>query len=254
MIYVVLPAYNEEKNIAPLIDGLTELSQLVPDIVPLLVDDGSSDGTAEEARRLGQKLHLQVIQHETNKGLGAAIMTGLRVVCKSANDDDIVVLLDADNSHNPNYVIGMTKLINKGNDVVIASRYQPGAKEVGLSHFRSAGSRLMSLALASVFSVKGAKDYTCGYRAYRISIIRKGFAEYGDQLVSETSFVCMAELLVKLFSVGAKVAEYPLVLRYDLKQGKSKMNIGRTLKRYLHFVVSQAKTIKQVRSRYFSSS
>jgi dolichol-phosphate mannosyltransferase len=249
MIYVVLPAFNEELNIGPIFDGLEELSQRIGEIRPILVDDGSSDATAEKARTLGAKVNIRVIQHEKNKGLGAAVMTGLEAVCAEASDNDIVVLLDADNSHNPNHIIGMVNLINEGKDIVIASRYAPGGKEVGLSTVRSIGSRTISLMLASIFQVDDARDYTCGYRAYRVGMIKKGFSIYGDKLISETSFVCMAELLVKLNSVGAKVAEFPLVLRYDLKQGESKMNIPRTLRRYLHLVVTQAPTIHQIRGQ-----
>jgi dolichol-phosphate mannosyltransferase len=247
MIYVVLPAYNEEPNIKPLMEALTELRQSIPNIKPIVVDDGSADKTAEYARMYGEALGVEVIEHVQNKGLGEAVKTGLRRGCEIGADDDIVVFLDADNSHNPDHINGMVKLIQKGADVVIASRYVPGGKEIGLTKFRSVGSRLMSLALASVFHVDGASDYTCGYRAYRVGTIRKGFDTYGDRLVSESSFVCMAELLVKLSSVGARVAEYPLILRYDLKQGDSKMDIPKTLRRYVHFVVSQSAQVWKVR-------
>jgi dolichol-phosphate mannosyltransferase len=249
MIYVVLPAYNEEPNIKPLMDALAELRQSVPDLTPIVVDDGSADATAQCARTYGADLNVEVIEHVKNKGLGAAVKTGLRRVCEIGRDDDIVVFLDADNSHNPDHIKGMVKLIRQGKDVVIASRYVPGGKEVGLSHFRSAGSRLVSLALASIYQVNGASDYTCGYRAYRVATVRKGFEVYSDNLVTESSFVCMAELLVKLSSVGARVAEYPLVLRYDLKQGESKMDIPKTLRRYAHFVLCETVKVWKVRLR-----
>jgi dolichol-phosphate mannosyltransferase len=247
MIFVVLPAYNEEPNIQPLMAALAELGQSVPDLKPIVVDDGSADRTADFARQYGAELGVEVIVHEKNKGLGEAVKTGLRHVCEVGAADDIVVFLDADNSHNPDHIKGMVKLIHKGADVVIASRYEPGGKEIGLTRFRSVGSRMVSLALASVFRVEGAKDYTCGYRAYTVAVIRKGFEQYGDALISESSFVCMAELLVKLFSVGARVDEYPLVLRYDLKQGDSKMNIPKTLRRYAHFVLTQTSRVWRVR-------
>lgn len=248
MIYIVLPAYNEEKNIPGLMNGLEELSAAIGEIKPILVDDGSTDKTAELGRELGKKVGLQVIQHEHNKGLGAGVMTGLTHVCKEAADDDIIIFLDADNSHSVDHVVGMKKLLTEGgNDVVICSRYAEGGKEIGLSLFRKIGSRAVSTALAIIYQVKGARDYTCGFRAYRTSIIRKGFSVYGNDLVSETSFVCMAELLIKLASVGAKVDEYPLVLRYDLKQGESKMNIPKTLRRYAYLVLNHTAKIYKVK-------
>jgi dolichol-phosphate mannosyltransferase len=251
MNYIVLPAFNEEQNIRPLFEGLEQLNEALGGVMhPILVDDGSTDATVEKAKSCGEPLHVRIIQHEQNKGLGAAVLTGLKAVCAEAADDDIVVLLDADNTHTPEHIMGMLKLIRKGNDIVIASRYAHGGKEIGLSPFRSLGSRGISLMLSAVFHATNARDYTCGFRAYRVGTIKKGFEVYGDELVSETSFVCMAELLVKLFSVGARIEEYPLVLRYDLKQGASKMNIVKTLKRYVHLVLTQAYSINQTRAQH----
>ena len=189
---------------APLLESLKAESPSIGKMMPILVDDGSSDNTVEIARRFEKELGLRVIKHEHNKGLGAAILTGLSTVISEAKDTDIIVMLDTDNSHNPNHIPGMIKLLEKGNDIVIASRYARGGKEVGLVYWRSLGSKIISLMLTCVFNVRGVRDYTSGYRAYTGAIIRKGFAVYGNNLVSETSFVCMAELLVKLCSVGAK--------------------------------------------------
>jgi dolichol-phosphate mannosyltransferase len=246
MIYIILPAFNEAPNMKPLFTSLKEHAQSIGQFIPILVDDGSSDDTVAIASQYGKDLGLQIVKHEHNQGLGAAILTGLKTAISEAKDTDIIVMLDADNSHNPNHIPGMTKLIAMGNDLVIASRYQDGGQEVGLVYWRSIGSRLISIMLTGVFDVNGARDYTCGYRAYTGKIIRQGFEVYKDDLISETSFVCMAELLVKLYSVGAKIAEYPLILRYDLKQGTSKMDIPKTLWRYAHLVFKQGLKINWI--------
>ena len=80
--------------------------------------------------------------------------------------------------------------------------------------------------------VKGARDYTCGFRVYRVTTLRKAVAAWGDRFVEEAGFTCMAEILLKLGRGGAKVIEWPLILRYDLKEGASKMKIMRTITRY----------------------
>ena len=243
-VYVLLPAYNEEQSIAPLFTSLAQFAQRSQcEIRPILVDDGSNDRTADVARDLGKALKVQVIQHGVNQGLGAGVNTSLRAACESANDEDVFVLLDCDNTHNPDHIPAMLELVSRGADVVIASRYAPGGKEIGLIPVRRVGSRIVSTLLKILFAVPGARDYTCGFRAYRAGVVRRGFEVYGDNLVTETSFVCMAELLVKLASVGARVEEVPLVLRYDLKGGASKMLYGRTLRRYAVFVLAQRKII-----------
>ena len=83
-----------------------------------------------------------------------------------------------------------------------------------------------------VARVPGARDYTCGYRLYRSSMLRRAFQAWGDRLIEEAGFVCMAEVLVKLGRGGAKVSEAPLVLRYDRKEGASKMKVMKTISRY----------------------
>jgi dolichol-phosphate mannosyltransferase len=93
-------------------------------------------------------------------------------------------------------------------------------------------SRGASFLLSTVARVRGARDYTCGYRLYRSTMLRRALEAWGDRLIEEVGFVCMAELLVKLGRGGARVAEAPLVLRYDLKEGASKMKILKTITRY----------------------
>jgi dolichol-phosphate mannosyltransferase len=112
---------------------------------------------------------------------------------------------------------------------VIASRYRAGAGVVGLSGFRhlmSFGARALYQVL---FPIRGVRDYTCGFRAYRPGILTKAFERYRDQLVTERSFASMAEILLKVARVGARMSEVPMVLRYDLKGGASKMNVPRTV-------------------------
>ena len=117
----------------------------------------------------------------------------------------------------------------EGRDVVIASRYRPGARVIGLSLFR----RFMSFAARTLFvclfPVSGVRDYTCGYRAYRCQILRQAMKSYRDQFISEDGFSCMVDILIKLNRQGAIFGEVPMILRYDLKHGASKMRVGRTI-------------------------
>ena len=126
----------------------------------------------------------------------------------------------------------MVTLIQAGKDVVIASRYADGGKEVGLSHARHIFSGGASFLLRLFFPIPGARDYTCGYRAYRVELLQRAFRVYGPELIEERGFTCMAELLIKLGKLGARLGEVPLILRYDLKSGPSKMKVMATIARY----------------------
>ncbi|MBQ7595778.1 MAG: glycosyltransferase family 2 protein, partial [Clostridia bacterium] len=78
--------------------------------------------------------------------------------------------------------------------------------------------------------VKNVKDYTCGYRAYTYDIIKKAKEKYGDKFVERRTFACMMEVLYKINLLGADFAEVPFELRYDHKEGESKMHIVKTVK------------------------
>jgi len=172
----------------------------------------------------------RLIRHPQNMGLGAAIRTGLKAASLA---DGVVVTLDADNSQGPELIREMIAKIEAGADVVIASRFQPGAQEVGVPPHRKFLSHLSSGAIRVLAPYPGARDYTCGFRAYRVEVLRQLIGRYGDAFVRENGFSCMLELLLNLRRIGATVAEVPLVLRYDLKQGASKMRIFRTMWRYV---------------------
>lgn len=233
MLTLVLPAYNEEKDIVTLLNraanAFTE-QQIAYRI--LVVNDGSTDATLARVGEQAGRMPVEVLDHGVNKGLGQALLTGLTRAAELTGPGDVVVTMDADNTHDPALVGAMLKSIQTGRDVVIASRYAPGGREVGLSWIRHLFSGGASFLLRLFFPIAGARDYTCGYRAYRGEILQTAFARYGQRLVEERGFTCMAEVLIKMGKLGARVAEVPLVLRYDLKSGPSKMKVLRTIWRY----------------------
>ena len=234
MITIFLPAYNEERDIVSLLLRIREEMEgqhLVPYRV-LVVNDGSTDGTLAVLNGCTESLPLEILDHGVNKGLGQAMLTGLRRAAELLQEGDILLTMDADNTHNPALIGAMERKIAAGADVVIASRYEQGGEEVGLSELRSFLSRGASGLLKLFFPIHGGKDYTCGYRAYRARAIQQAFEVYGDRFVEERGFTCMAEILIKLRALGAHVTEVPLVLRYDLKTGQSKMKVVRTILRY----------------------
>jgi dolichol-phosphate mannosyltransferase len=145
--------------------------------------------------------------------------------------------MDADNTHDPALLTDMVRRMNDEHaDIVIASRYAPGGREIGLSPLRRVLSRGASFLLSISARVGGARDYTCGYRLYRAAVLRRAVAAWGERLVEEAGFTCMAEVLLKLGRGGARVSESPLVLRYDLKEGASKMKMARTIARYFELI------------------
>ena len=233
MVIILLPAYNEERDIRTLLLRIRDAMQAIGfDYKVFVVNDGSTDGTVRAVNACQQEMPIELIDHGVNKGLGQAMLTGLSCVADQLQDDDVLVTMDADNTHDPCLIQAMVKKIRGGAGLVIASRYEAGGEEVGLSRLRSFLSRGASGLLGLFFPIAGAKDYTCGYRAYHGSVVKNAFRVYGDKLVEERGFTCMAEILIKMRAVNVQVAEVPLVLRYDLKSGQSKMKVLRTILRY----------------------
>ena len=234
MVYILLPAYNEERDIEPLLNRIHQSMQSLQyaQYKILVVNDGSTDGTLAVITRYQRSMPVEILDHRVNKGLGQAMLTGLSRAAELIQDDDVLISMDADNTHNPQLIGAMIDKIRSGYDLVIASRYEKGGEEVGLSRYRSFLSRCVSNLLMIFFPIPGAKDYSCGYRAYRGSMLKKAFQIYGDQWVEERGFTCMAEILIKLSRMNIRVTEVPLVLRYDLKSGQSKMKVLRTILRY----------------------
>jgi dolichol-phosphate mannosyltransferase len=229
---VALPAYNEEASIAQLLSAFGKLAEDRPDlgILVIVVNDGSSDRTPEIADSFRNSLALDVISHEKNMGLGNAIKTCLKeALARSVSDDDVIVTMDADNTHLPEYIPPLVQKIRSGYDIAIASRYQPGSREIGVPFIRRLYSRGARFFFSLFLDLPGVKDYTCGYRAYRANLIRRGLDLFGEDIISRNGFACTDELLVNLASLTEKIAEIPFILRYDQKKGKSKLPLFSTI-------------------------
>jgi dolichol-phosphate mannosyltransferase len=240
-LWIVLPAYNEAANLPAIFDGFRQVVRdtynLQVDVI--VVDDASTDHTAQVARELGRDTPVTLLQNDSNKGLAETFMRGMRAAAERAADADIIVCMDADNTHLPGQVLRMMRNIQEGRDVVIASRYQPGAVVRGVPPFRRLLSRCMSPLFRAVFPIGDVRDYSCGYRAYRAALLKRTLAVQGDTLFSQSGFACMVGILLRLHKAGAVCGEVPIVLRYDQKEGFSKMRIGRTISQTLGLLLRE---------------
>jgi len=168
-ITVALPAYNEGANLGSLLRNLEETLQSLERQgyrrSYVVVDDGSTDSTRAVLDRASENLPLTVVVHETNQGLGPTLRDSLRKAVELMDSDDVVVTMDADNTHPAPLMIRMVQRLEEGCDVVVASRYRYGSRTIGLSRYRRLLSLVASLLYRILIPIPGIRDYTCGYRA-----------------------------------------------------------------------------------------
>ncbi|MCB0344766.1 MAG: glycosyltransferase [Bdellovibrionales bacterium] len=230
-VAVVLPAFNEANDLPPTLaqvsQSLASLQNIEPKII--VVDDGSTDSTADVVRQFSGSCEISLASHKVNRGLGQALVTGFQ---HAVTDADIVITMDADCSHDPALFAQMIRKIEEGSDVVIGSRFVRGGEMIGVTLPRRMLSEGARLVMSTLFPYRNVSDYSSGFRAYRSAILKALMEYHGTSFISERGFACQVEVLLKLRDLDAALTEIPLVLRYDRKTGDSKMRICRTISRY----------------------
>ena len=238
-VWLVLPAFNEEQSLPTLLDRIEEaMFEANLDFRIVIVDDGSSDTTPKIIEEAAEHLPLTVVNHPVNLGLGAAIRDGLLEAARSASPRDVIVTLDSDNTHTPDLILRMVRSVREGHDVVIASRYQPGSRVRGVPFVRRLMSRAASIVFRVLFPTHGVRDFTSGYRAYRAEVMQKVITSHGETFFDQDGFQVMVDIVLKLRRDRSLIfTEVPLILRYDLKDGASKMDVAATVKNTLRLAL-----------------
>ncbi len=244
MIFIILPAYNEAPNIRSLLQHIASeapkweealsIDGVKPGILPVtavVVDDGSSDNTAQEAQQFKASISIVLLQHERNQGLAAALKTGIDYVVAHANAYDEVITMDADGTHSPEYITYIINHIRNGADIVVASRYAPGGQELGVSGFRRFLSHGARTCYRIFFPHIPLRDFSCGFRGFRAKILKAVAEQWGEKLFQSFGFACTGELMLKslAFTTPERIKEIPFELHYERKEGASKMPTFKTI-------------------------
>ncbi len=237
MIRFVIPAYNEVENIPRLLSDLAPVAREYGARV-IIVDDGSTDGTAEVIRQHSRDMHLAIVTHTVNRGLGTAINTGIRAALGESSDDDAIVTLEADTTSDLSDLPRMLELFDQGADVVLASVYAPGGRIVGVAGWRLAASKAVSNTFRFLGGLREMHTLSSLYRVYRAGTLRRAADTYGYLLVREPGFAANVELLLKLYNAGAEIAEVPTVNDWTTRMGESKMQLKPTVLAYLRVMAA----------------
>ena len=226
---VIIPCYNEEENVAKL---KNELLPVLADLASsqsveaIFVDDGSADNTWDALQSAfsgspSDGLIIRFEKHPVNKGLGAAIRTGL-----GAAQGEVVVSTDSDGTYRFESIPDMLAYLNPEIDIVTASPYHPQGDVVGVPAYRLILSRGSSTIYRLIVKWN-IYTYTCLYRAYRRPVVE-------DIEFESNGYLAGTELMVKAMLKGYQVAEYPAVL-HTREYGASKAKILQTISAHLKF-------------------
>lgn len=217
-VTLVVPLYNEEANVGYLQKTLLELRDRLYEKYDLrlcLVDDGSSDGTwAKLGDRFADLPFCTLLRHEGNRGVAAAILTGVKAACT-----DIVCSIDCDCSYDPVVLQEMIPLLADA-DLVTASPYHPEGCVFNVPRWRLFLSRTLSR-LYSTLLRERFYTYTSCCRVYRKGAVEPLALRHGG-------FLGVAETLIRLKLAGARIVECPATLESRLF-GESKMKVMRTI-------------------------
>lgn len=239
MLYFLLPAYNEGAGILLLLETIhTEFTKRDTAHQIYVVNDGSRDDTLEVLKKNKSRFPLTILNHETNQGVGMAFKTGFKALFEVLKPDDIVVTMDADNTHKMKTVELMLARLQDGYDVVIASMFTTGGMMVGAPFYRYLLTYACNFIYRVLFHVKGIREYTGFFRAYSGEALLRLHQHFGDQAITTSTFACMAEFLVKCRRVAMLMTEVPMILRYDQKTSVSSLKIVPTISAHLEIMTA----------------
>jgi dolichol-phosphate mannosyltransferase len=212
LVAVVIPALNEAGKIGRVLDKLPRDGRFEA----IVVDDGSTDGTGDEARAHGAAL---VLRHEQRGGVGAAIRDGWKEGLRRGRP--YLALLSGDDQHEPGELVTAFDALEKaGADYAQGSRWRSGGRVEGPIGHRSFGTRLYSVVF-SVLVFRRITDATNGFRIFKADILRDPKIDLDQEWL--TSYDLEPYVLYKSIRRGYKVIEVPCTVRYHAREGYTKM-------------------------------
>jgi len=238
---IIIPTYNEKANINTLIESILKYTQNLNNwsVDILIVDSLSPDGTQFEVEKVQKKYRQLHLLSTKKEGLGQAYINGFKYSFEHLNPF-VVFEMDADLSHNPADIPSFLLQIEKGADFVIGSRYiKGGSIPSNWGFHRKLFSIFANLFVRLGFMRLTITDWTDGYRAIKVWVIKKAFGH----IENYSGYVFQIAILDSAIINKAHIKEIPIKF-IDRKDGVSKINSLQYIVQTFWYVLSHSSFIK----------
>ena len=231
MVYICIPTHNEDRTIGVLLWKIRQVMvEFERDFEVLVLDDASTDRTAEALAQYRKVIPLVVMREETRIGYPAAVARLVQeAVQRTAYPKrDAVVTLQGDFTEHPEHIVPLIKTLEGGADIVAGTVEEGGQRPPnGLRVARW----LAPVILGRAFGGAPVSDPLCGFRAYRLIVLKKALqALEGRPLASGDGWAANLEILRNVAPHARRIEEIPLGLRYDIRTRPSRFRPFRTLR------------------------
>jgi dolichol-phosphate mannosyltransferase len=220
---IIIPAFNEEKNIKKIVHLIRDKTQALI----IIVDDSANSKSKNIIVK--EKINNLLYYHRKKKlGRGSAIVFGFKKILKSKRKINCFIEMDADLSHNPNELIRNISFFYKHSiDLLIASRYLKKSKIINWPTSRKILSRLSNM-LARIFLGVPVKDYTNGFRFYS----KRAAKVVASECKNLDGFIILSEILLRTYRKNYKILEINTIFKNRVR-GESTVNVDLILKSFL---------------------
>ncbi len=230
MIYVCIPAHNEGRTIGVLLWKIRKVMlEFGREYEVVVLDDASSDETQEVLGRYRNVLPVRVLREEQRVGYSRAVERLLRDALDRTSypKRDAAIVLQGDFTESPDHIVPLLKAFEGGADVVAGSvedNGRPLPRAVKVARW------MAPLVLGKTYAGAPVSDPLCGFRAYRLIVLKKAFKNRPGPLLASEGWAANLELLGIVAPYARRIAEAPLNLRYDVRQRPSRFKAIRTLR------------------------
>jgi dolichol-phosphate mannosyltransferase len=224
-VVIIIPTYNEAENVPVVFE---KIHAALPEARVLFVDDNSPDGTRDRIRDL-QERHpdaVSLLDRDQKDGLGKAYVAGYTHALRTWPEAHLFIQMDADLSHDPNYLPDMVATAETA-DLVVASRYVDGVSIVNWPLHRLIISK-MGTAFARTVTGLSITDCTSGFKCYRREVLEA----IGLDSIRSNGYVFQVETSFRAWRRGFQLEDFSIIF-YERQRGQSKLNLSIALEAFV---------------------